>query len=282
MTVDSFYRIGATHNYCQDYALTRVETHAGRTVEMAIVSDGCSGSPNTDIGARLLAHALADDLPYFHAYGGVRLTEDAERTLNEMARRARAMFPFADISNPNCLDATIVALINDSSDEKIRAWISGDGVIAFRNKKTREFDLLSVQFMMGAPAYASYSLHEGRRDSYLSYSENGRRDISFYGSESGHWNTVTMKAGTKPLAFEFDKSDYDLAIACSDGAESFQEIGTKAPVAVHKVIDRLMDVKNPVGEFMVRRAKRFLTMECEDRGWIHTDDFAVAAIYLGE
>jgi hypothetical protein len=281
MGVDSFYQIGATHHYCQDYALTGTSKQADREIEIAVVCDGCSGSPNTDIGARLLAHALVEYMPGFRSSGGLRMTEDAERTLNETALRASHMFPYASIDRPNCLDATVVALINDSSEKVIRAWISGDGVIAFRNRKTREFDLLSVQFMMGAPAYASYSLHEGRRASYLAFSENGRRDVSFYGSESGQWNTVSMEVGTKPLAFEFDKNDYDLALACSDGAESFQMRDTKDPVVVHKVIDRLMDVKNPAGEFMIRRAKRFLTKECEEQGWIHTDDFSVAAIYLG-
>ena len=43
---DSYFKIGKTHLICQDYAL-HSEGHIS-------LSDGCSSSPNTDIGSRLL------------------------------------------------------------------------------------------------------------------------------------------------------------------------------------------------------------------------------------
>src|ERR1043166_8156900 len=54
MNADATINIGSTHAICQDYAIAR-----GRYV---VLSDGCSSSPDTDIGARLLVKALDQSL----------------------------------------------------------------------------------------------------------------------------------------------------------------------------------------------------------------------------
>lgn len=55
LTPDAFFTIGKTHTVCQDYA------HAGfipgTDQAYAIVSDGCSGSPDTDFGSRFMVTA---------------------------------------------------------------------------------------------------------------------------------------------------------------------------------------------------------------------------------
>src|SRR5215203_2249321 len=48
MNTDCFFNIGATHSVCQDYVVAS---------PYLILSDGCSSSPDTDIGARLLVKA---------------------------------------------------------------------------------------------------------------------------------------------------------------------------------------------------------------------------------
>src|SRR5437868_4207156 len=52
MNSDCAFQIGAAHTVCQDYAVA----HSG-VPAYAILADGCSSSPDTDIGARLLVKA---------------------------------------------------------------------------------------------------------------------------------------------------------------------------------------------------------------------------------
>ena len=74
MHADSFFAIGSTHKINQDYAWGGMpNTHwseysmsAPRAI--AIVSDGCSSSKDTDFGSRLLAQSAKDNQPnsYFN------------------------------------------------------------------------------------------------------------------------------------------------------------------------------------------------------------------------
>ena len=58
MTADAYFAIGRTHDVCQDYALASDDVPK----TWALVSDGCSSSPASDIGARLLGRAAAHAL----------------------------------------------------------------------------------------------------------------------------------------------------------------------------------------------------------------------------
>ena len=64
MNADSAFRMGSTHAVCQDYAVASAWTAAAHTDGAAppprpyiILSDGCSSTPDTDVGARLLVKA---------------------------------------------------------------------------------------------------------------------------------------------------------------------------------------------------------------------------------
>ena len=51
MKIDSFLKIGHSHEQCQDYILTGTDP-----CPYIILADGCSGAEDSDIGARLLCH----------------------------------------------------------------------------------------------------------------------------------------------------------------------------------------------------------------------------------
>ena len=54
MKIDSAFQIGKTHDICEDFALTGTKNSI---VPYTIVSDGCSSSPLTDVGSRILSFA---------------------------------------------------------------------------------------------------------------------------------------------------------------------------------------------------------------------------------
>ena len=78
---------------------------------------------------------------------------------------------------------------------------------------------------------------------------------------------------------------FDLVLVLSDGASSFHrpvgDRGATESVPVSEVAAEMLAVKNYGGEFITRRAKRFLK-DAYARGWYHDDDFSVAAIYMGD
>ena len=51
MNADHYYTIGNSHSVCQDYAISGLVENGA----YAILSDGCSSSPDVDVGARMLS-----------------------------------------------------------------------------------------------------------------------------------------------------------------------------------------------------------------------------------
>ena len=60
MNANSTFSIGKNHIVCEDYALA----YTGPIITYAIVSDGCSSSPDVDFGARCLAMSAKRELRF--------------------------------------------------------------------------------------------------------------------------------------------------------------------------------------------------------------------------
>ena len=266
MHSDSFFTGCRAHNVCQDYARAG-KTPSGRVY--AIVSDGCSSSPDTDFGARLLTAAAVFSINQFTSI-------KPEWTIWEASRCRPPYIPVT------CLDATLFAAFDNPG-----GWIDvtgfGDGVVVARRRDGR-VDAWSVGFDNNAPAYLSYLLSTARLKTYTDGGYGGRI-ITLWedGVPSG---PVTPQDDVEfAWGLTIDPKEYDLVMVLSDGVHSFLTDPAKGtPMSVHflEVVNHLLDIKTFTGEFMVRRAKRFMHNTCQEKGWHNSDDFSVAAIYLGE
>src|SRR5215510_2075397 len=107
MNADATINIGATHSVCQDYVIVRND--------YVILSDGCSSSPDTDIGARLLVKALDQTL---------KQPGDIEELHKNAARVALGWANMIALP-PQSIDATLMS-IHVTGDDFIIAC-SGDG-----------------------------------------------------------------------------------------------------------------------------------------------------------
>lgn len=272
MNADSCFSIGWTHRVCQDYA-----QHGDRFGTFAVVCDGCSSSPDTDFGARLLARAAAEAFPGF---------DQLESAIDKAAMWAQG------IGLPSrAIDATLMLLRKDQ--DKVRVQVAGDGVVAAR-RHTGEIDYWEIKFPSGAPLYLSYRRNQERLDLYRvesAYLERyGVRWVTQYrdGKFIQHVGTELLGDCSYPVLVNwfwdhtFDPSEYDLVVAMTDGVESFQKReGTNlVSIPVWNVVQQVMSVKGLTGEFLNRRVKRFLTKFCPDNGWQHYDDFGAAAIAM--
>jgi hypothetical protein len=261
MESDGFYAIGASHRVCQDYA--RAGQVQGRVTHFAIVSDGCSGSEDSDLGARLLVNAAEHRLRLFAA----------DYDHDWIVRRAAAAVSMLGAPS-SCLDATLLsAFVVD--EERVRVCVSGDGVVAARR---RDGALVSWEFCDGgAPAYLSYRLDARRYQCYLD-SGYGRRRITrrVDGALVGRREHDIQTDGFVS-SLDLPVDDFELLMLFSDGAASFEGPGLEA----NDVIEQLCAIKSHRGAFVERRCRRFLGKYCSARGWVHQDDLAVAALHLG-
>ena len=142
MNTDCAYYIGTTHEVCQDYAL------AGKS--SIAVSDGCSGSPNSDIGSRVLSITAMNKMVELDS-----LNNFDEKECILLARPAIKM-----LNIPNeCLDATLLgAVLYENVLEKfytLEAMCYGDGVIAIKTID-EEITIINCTYIDNYPFYINY------------------------------------------------------------------------------------------------------------------------------
>jgi hypothetical protein len=257
MHADAFHATGARHAVGQDYALAGV----GVAGPFAVVSDGCSGAADSDVGARLVALAAAE-----------QLRETGTVSVERAAARAGEMVAALGLSR-GCLDATLLAIWLEG--DQIRVVVAGDGaVVALADGRAPDLWVVSAD---DAPPYPSYWLDEGRLRSYLA--RHGRRQIERYSGalllERRH------EASGAAFTLSLSAARHRAVIVTSDGASSFRDREGRR-VATPRIAAELGAFATTAGRFVVRRCRRFLGRTCRERGWRHDDDLAAAAIHLGE
>src|ERR1051325_2992736 len=164
MNADATINIGSTHSICQDYVIAR----SG----YVILADGCSSSPDTDIGARLLVKALDQSL--------CKLVDIGE--LHKEAARIALHWANMIALPPQSVDATLMS-IHVTGDDLIIAC-SGDGVIILESQ-AGVLDVYSISSPSGYPFYPSY-VHQPDRLSELVTNDRHHKTIKDFRS-----NTVT-------------------------------------------------------------------------------------------
>lgn len=139
--VDAHFEKGSSHKVCQDYATTR----QGKDSAIAVLSDGCSSSPHTDVGARILA-SLTCKYPF-------------DKPL-ELARRAILVAETLGVKAS--LDCTLLMAHMTRNKTHIKLW--GDGIVLI--KFASHEVIIEQQYLSEAPYYISYLLNAERETEY--------------------------------------------------------------------------------------------------------------------
>jgi hypothetical protein len=276
MNCDCAFFIGADHKICQDYALSKTDEETCAVV----ISDGCSSSPDTDIGARLLVKAAA---------GSLSLIEIGDNALPGLDRYHQQTLRIAALGcnvirlDPACLDATLITIKANADGFVISCY--GDGVFALL-RRDGIAEIVSIDFADGYPRYLSYLLHPERHDEFEAWTSNVKHVTHQYLPHGATERQI--RRSDEAIEFHYGSSaEYLFVVAISDGIFSFTEAtqaGSSQPgrlLPIEEVLTPLLDFKNASGEFVQRRMQAFLRT-CAIRRWRHSDDLAVAAIYLGD
>lgn len=273
MTTDCIFALGKLHPICQDYA------RAGEGY--VIVSDGCSGSPDTDLGSRLLAlegeWQLRDDP---ENEPEIYPTDEAifsfyEETLRQAAKRAK------DLGlNSHALDATLLMAVASKDVCILSAW--GDGFLVWKEKTTNAVRGVRISYESGFPNYLSYCLDAERRK-ILGDKAIGKAE--FFRIENGKAVIENVMAVPKFFYHVLKTADLSLVAIASDGVGAFHQrvetatSKTDNSVPFEQVLVDLLDFKSTFGVFVQRRVAKVLK-ERREKGQDIFDDLGIAAISL--
>ena len=269
----NYFEIGTSHTVCQDYSLD----NSGTEGSIAILADGCSSNFDSDVGARILAHAALNQI------------KDYSKIVNpqEIAFQSKFIFNYLRLPQPN-LNATLLSI---SAFKRFGVQVFGDGAIVAREKDTKDLFVVDLNYFSGAPFYLQYLLDSFNLESWIEQYGKVFKYTSSYIRTNGDIEP-TAERTLDSLGFDetFSFKDYDLVAVLSDGIKSFQHTDIslqpygntkKSDVDYLKVIRELFKFKIMGGAFVERRCNKFFK-DCKKLDWSHYDDFSIAAIYKGE
>ena len=254
---------------CQDYA-----TSGGC---WAIVSDGCSGGEETDLGSRIWTLALA----------GLLKSSGPLMLRRREALQHRLVFltaPWLAQVGPNDGIATLVAL--GVHDHQLIGAMAGDGGFLVR-LRNGDFFVLEVNISDGSkskPLYIDYFRNEASRNCYMQDAGDQivTTTIERY-SASGILQTYEKSDAPVSVAHAFTVFDLpqvlnvpfaeiQVAVACTDGIFS-------RPAPRGESFADIVGFKNFTGQF-VRRRLGALGARWAGGNSLPIDDLAIAAIHL--
>lgn len=271
MHSDSFFFMGKLHNVCQDY------TRHGNSGDMtyALLSDGCSSSPDTDLGARLLCFAAEANIN--HLFKSI---EEVDYTFcSHTIDQAYNML--SPNINPYCLDATLLAVTANKEDTIVQ--VVGDGVVATIDNND-SIHVYETIYTSSAPRYLNYWVHNNRHEAYIK--EFGTSVVlNDYNLETPNANKLESVNDLQVRTIRLKTEEYKAVILMSDGVSAFnKKVLTDSGamidgVTTSEVLNELLAYKNYTGEFIKKRTKRF-EKNLNKKLWENLDDVSVAGVYL--
>lgn len=262
---DAFF-IRGPHHPCQDYAIAARLDLDDRQLACAVLADGCSSSPHSDVGARILSFAM---LKAFRTRSFWK--NEAHSCSFDAAELQTTVVAAADearrtIGIPlQCLDATLMGLACDGERLCVVAW--GDGVICLPD------GVVELECTSGAPFYLSYLLNDERRSQY---------SIEFDGDLLVRTDGGVKKRPADSSPSYFSVLDVDVpeftATVFSDGAAAFRDEESE-PVPTAEIVAELTGFKNFRGRYVERRMRKGLKT-LERAGQRPFDDLSCASLRI--
>lgn len=271
--VDHCFRIGHDHKVCQDYATSGKYVHDGVEYVYGIVADGCSSSPNVDVGARFITLAAQTvlELPGIMTKSLVCIATDI---LQELSK-----YPCIDRLVQNCsMDSTLVLFIAD--DKNYRVIFCGDGSCHIEDNGSRE--AYTVSYSQNTPPYLGYILDSER---HVGYNEQlGETNTSIIRWDINDPNiskiisdcNYTIKANAyHEIKGEVEQLN-EISIF-SDGISSFTHTLRRSMIDTNEMIRKYTEYPIRNGVF-VQRNFNYSDKQNTKQSIVHSDDLSCASM----
>lgn len=282
---DSAFYIGTTHNVCEDYAVNGDN--------YIIISDGCSSSKNTDIGARLLCEYCKQHNCY-------------KNLQSDLFPSVSIIINSVGLSDYSLAVTFLSAYVENN---KIIINTIGDGNIIIKTKDGI-IHIISMNYSKSAPYYINYYLNKEDNKLWekiidnkyiVEYTKienmgktNGEDDYFIETSKSLNNDFTSFFIPNCDFSFSpkinklaLNIEDIEWVALSSDGLNSFYEqIITETskynkPIWYIDIIIELLKIKNTNGRFVQRRLNKF-RKNCIKKNWYYADDISLAVLYIGD
>jgi len=308
MNTDAYFEIGSTHIVCEDYALTG--TSDGE-LAYAILCDGCSSSKHTDLGARLLAHIAKDALLYLNRRKLLHIEnqnltiflDDLQELFKELVLKKVSEVKATLCLNTDAFDATLlISVVVGPLHRFIMSW--GDGYFLIKRKPPKDctiygIEMISTEYLSGAPFYLSYALSHDRsisyRDTFGNFSINRYRSQFVHNStgivelnkskkikslEDSSMESIFIDESEETVQDPKDYFEQPIAqiIMSSDGLGTYKK--GQEEISIPSLLPEILNYKNPKGEFVQRRMRNTVSRDHREQGITHYDDISFAVINL--
>jgi hypothetical protein len=285
MNTDAYYEIGSSHQVCEDYTLSGIYDGMAYTV----VSDGCSSSKNSDVGARLLSHIAKGVLYYLKDRNFICSPEFyplfKELTIKKCLEVKHSLgLPFS------VFDATLLISVVLDGQVLCHGW--GDGYFIFVTKEDSKM-IIESKYESNAPYYLSYEMDGERKKAYTEQYGDSKNTINTYeitpeGQSSAFKSEIYLSTDNRPFCANFFTTFFKSITATSDGIDTYEDnpkydliegsSGHKKYSAID-MIPSIVGYKGTAGEFVVRRMQR-LKNDMTKINRVHFDDISCATITL--
>jgi len=294
MKIDSFLKIGHSHEQCQDYILT-----GNDPCPYIILADGCSQAKDSDIGARLLCHTALKYLKKNQSR--LDRLDPPEKVGQDIIVEAAFALKVHFNTRIDCLDATLIIAYKFKGYYHI--YMYGDGVV-FRVDTNDVINYTRAYYKPNAPGYLRY-----RIDGYEKYQNTNVVKLTDTHAEIQSYDSM------EPWHHIIHEGDVKTLLLASDGVESFiyndqviyktlyNELRhvvlndsprgsiTEMPKIIENalnpeikelnwenVVGEMINFKNTNGVFLKRRVKKVMKNYLK-KGFINDDDLSIGCFY---
>lgn len=282
INIDSFIKKGKQHFICEDYI---IHEDVIVPIPYIILSDGCSSSENTDIGARILCRCALNVLEEKY-FSRKRIPELSSAPYWDFGYRiitkAKEVSDKLNLEKSS-LDATLI--IAYAFENNVFVNMYGDGNIIYKPKESNELNCIKIKFDRSAPYYLNYLVNKSRD---LVYHQNQDREFitreeNKYSIDTNDFYESSKKydmSETKIFTFEYPIECLDFLCISSDGIDSF--IDNKGESAYFRsIIKDFTSFKNTTGKFVKRRLNKAIS-EYEKFNFKHMDDISYGCFYFSK
>jgi len=258
---DCHYLIGKSHLYCEDYACRGTVP-----TPWVLVSDGCSGSPDTDLGARLLARLTQRYLENPALSAWPDYTELGLAISSEAAQLARQL-----ALAPGTLDATL--LLAGVVGDEVWVYVYGDGYVLLKDRQG-QVQVIEFSFTHNAPFYLSYWPDAQRRARYAALDETPAT-LCYHDGRNGERGSLAFDT---PLLYRFALAEYPVIGIASDGLGAFVTHNRQQRVPATEIAARLLDFRHAGDNFVRRRVPKEL-QRLSQADCLPMDDVSLGVFY---
>jgi len=263
MLLDNVITIGKSHNICEDYSLI-----GDKDNPFLCVSDGCSSSKNTDMGARLLCWAFKDFLTSWHDEIKIFNNKSVGRYIISQAQKIAKEINL----NFNALDSTLITTRIFNNDIMIDFF--GDGYLIVKYKAGAVY-LFKISYTENAPFYLNVFNDPVITKKWQTLYPDNILQIEIFDICDNDMKIQTPSS-LDYYSFNWDCESIDSVFIATDGLGSFIN-NTGASLGIKEIVKDLLDIKIRNGEYLKRRMKKML-FKYQALGYTNYDDIAVASI----